>query len=84
MRSQLPSCENDICEIRDGQCDIAGHLTAQRAAAEERVKKSRDSIAESVAPQRLALARQRTVTLIAVPAIIACIAAIAYRVLRYF
>ena len=71
-------------EIRDGQREVLGLLNAQRAAAEEQVRKSRESIAESVALQRLALARQRTVTLIAVPGILACIAAIAYLVWRYF
>ena len=71
-------------EIRDGQREILGLLTVQRAATEEQVVKSRESIAESVSLQRLALARQRTITLIAVPAILACIAAIAYLVLRYF
>lgn len=70
-------------EIRDGQREILGLLTVQRAATEEQVVKSRESIAESVSLQRLALARQRTITLIAVPAILACIAAIAYLVLRY-
>lgn len=71
-------------EIRDDQREILGLLTVQRAATEEQVVKSRESIAESVSLQRLALARQRTITLIAVPAILACIAAIAYLVLRYF
>ena len=71
-------------EIRDGQREMLGLLAAQRVAAEEQVKKSRESIAESVALQRLGLARQRTVTLIAVPGILACIAAIAYLVWRYF
>jgi len=73
-----------LLEIRDGQREVLGLLIAQRAAAEEQFRKSRESIAESVALQRLALARQRTVTLIAVPGILACIAAIAYLVCRYF
>jgi hypothetical protein len=71
-------------EIRDGQDEIIGLLNAQRAAAEEQVRKSRESVAESVSLQRLALDRQRTITLIAVPGILACIAAIAYLVWRYF
>ena len=71
-------------EIRDGQREMLVLLAAQRAAAEEQVKKSRESIAESVALQRLALARQRTVMLIAVPGILVCMAAIAYLVWRYF
>lgn len=71
-------------EIREGQREIIRLMSAQQAAAEEQVRKSRESIAESVGLQRLALQRQRTVTLIAVPGILACIAAIAYLVMRYF
>ena len=71
-------------EIRDGQRQIIELLTAQRALAEEQLRKSGERVAESVGLQRLALQRQRTVTLIAIPGILACIAAIAYLVLRYF
>jgi hypothetical protein len=71
-------------EIRDGQREVIQLLSAQRALAEEQLKKSRETIAESVGLQRLALQRQRTITLIAIPALLACIAAIAYLVLRYF
>jgi hypothetical protein len=71
-------------EIRDGQREMIRLLSAQRALAEEQLKKSGERIAESVGLQRLALQRQRTITLIAIPALLACIAAIAYLVLRYF
>lgn len=71
-------------EIRDGQREIIQLLSAQRTLAEEQLKKSGERIAESVGLQRLALQRQRTITLIAIPAILACIAAIAYLVIRYF
>jgi hypothetical protein len=71
-------------EIRGGQREIIALLSAQQAAAAEHIKKSGESVAESVGLQRLALKRQRTVTLIAVPGILACIAAIAYLVMRYF
>ena len=71
-------------EIRDGQREMLSNLAAQRALAEEQIAKSRENIEESVGLQRLALKRQRTITLIAVPGIFACIAAIAYLVLRYF
>lgn len=71
-------------EIRDGQREVIELLAAQRALAEEQLKKSGERIAESVGLQRLALQRQRAVTLIAIPGILACIAAIAYLVLRYF
>ena len=71
-------------EIRDGQREIIGLLAAQRELAEEQLRKSGERIDESVGLQRLALQRQRAITLIAVPAILACIAAIAYLVFRYF
>lgn len=71
-------------EIRDGQRQIIELLSAHRALAEEQLMRSRETIAESVGLQRLALQRQRAITLIAVPAILACIAAIAYLVFRYF
>ncbi|HSD60945.1 MAG TPA: hypothetical protein VLC55_08830 [Burkholderiales bacterium] len=71
-------------EIRDGQREIVAHLAAQRNLAEEQMKRSRQTIEESVGLQREALRRQRSITLIAVPGILACIAAIAYLVLRYF
>jgi hypothetical protein len=71
-------------EIRDQQREIVGHLAAQRALAEEQVQKSRASIDESIGLQREALKRQQAITRIAIPGILACIAAIAYLVLRYF
>jgi hypothetical protein len=71
-------------EIRDGQREMLSILAAQRSLAEEQIRKSRASIEESVGLQRLAMRRQRTISLIAIPGIAACIAAIAYLVLRYF
>lgn len=71
-------------EIRDGQREIVAQLAAQRALAEEQIQKSRAGLDESVSLQREALRRQKSITLIAVPGILACIAAIAYLVLRYF
>ena len=71
-------------EIRDGQQQIIALMTAQQRLAEAQLKRSHDSIEESVGLQRLALQRQRTITFIAVPGILVCIAAIGYLVLRYF
>ena len=82
--SQEDEILNILRQIRDGQREVIQLLSAQRTLAEEQLKKSRETIAESVGLQRLALQRQRTITLIAVPAILACIAAIAYLVIRYF
>ena len=71
-------------EIRDGQREIVALLSAQRSLVEEQLKRSYSSVEESIDLQKLALRRQRTITLIAVPGILACIAAIAYLVIRYF
>ena len=71
-------------EIRDTQREILAQLAAQRALAEEQVARSREKVEESIGLQKLALQRQRSITLIAVPGILACIAAIGYLVLRYF
>lgn len=71
-------------EIRDGQREIIALLTAQRALAEEQMRKSRETMDESVGLQKEALRRQRIITLVAVPGILACLGAIAYLVLTYF
>ena len=73
-----------LTDIRDGQREIIELLVHQQRVAEEQIQSSRATIAESVNLQRVALQRQRTITFIAVPGILACIAAIAYLVLRYF
>lgn len=64
--------------------EIRDTLRAQRALVEEQLARSRQQVAESIGLQKTALARQKQVTWIAVPGILACIAAIAYLVLRYF
>ena len=71
-------------EIREGQRELITHVVAQRALTEEQFRKSRTTIEESVGLQREAVKRQRAITLVAVPGILACMAAIAYLVLRYF
>lgn len=64
--------------------EIRDTLKAQRALVEEQLARSRQQVEESIGLQRTALARQKQITWIAVPGILACIAAIAYLVLRYF
>ena len=71
-------------ELRDGQKEIIALLSSQRAMAEEQLGRSREAVQESIALQKVALRRQRTITLIAVPGILVCVAAIAYLVFRYF
>ena len=71
-------------EIRDGQREALGVMEEHRALIKEQIQISRSNIEESVNLQRLGLKRQKVITLIAVPGILACIAAIMYLVLRYF
>ena len=71
-------------KIRDGQREMIALLAAQRAATEEQIARSRTTVEASIALQKEALNRQRTLTRIAIPGIVACVAAILYLVLRYF
>ena len=71
-------------EIRDGQRQVLQAMAEQRALAERQLENSRRVVDESVGLQRQALARQRSITLIAVPGILFCIGAILYLVFRYF
>jgi formate dehydrogenase maturation protein FdhE len=73
-----------LAEIRDGQRGIIEMLSHQQRLVAEQIQNSRATVTESVNLQRIALQPQRMVTLIAVPGILACIAAIAYLVIRYF
>jgi len=71
-------------EIRDAQREIVVLLTANRSLAEEQLRRSQERVGESINLQKEALRRQRAITLVAIPGIIACIVAIAYLVLKYF
>jgi len=64
--------------------EIRDTLKAQRGLIEEQLARSRRTMDESIGLQRTALARQRQITLIAVPGILACILAIGYLIWRYF
>lgn len=79
-----PQILETLRDIREGQREALQMMASHRALVEEQLQISRKTVEESVALQRLALQRQKTITLIAVPGILACIAAIAYLVLRYF
>lgn len=83
-----PQTEENILkalqDIRDGQREIIAILNLKRALAEEQLQKSRATVEESIGLQREALKRQQSITRIAVPGILACIAAIVYLVWRYF
>lgn len=71
-------------EIRDRQREAVEVLKQQRAMVEEQLKRSKESVEESIGLQKLALRRARSASWIALPGIAVCIAAIAYLVIRYF
>lgn len=71
-------------EIRDGQQEMIKLLAEHKEITEAHQQKSREMLEESMAVQQLAVQRQRNIGLIAIPAILACIAAIAYLMWRYF
>lgn len=64
--------------------EIRDTLRQQRELIEEQLARSRASVEESIGLQRAALQRQRQVTAIAVPGILACLLAIGYLIWRYF
>ena len=73
-----------VREIRDSQQEMIALLTSQRDLIAGQAERSKKSIDESIALQKLALRRQQTITRIAVPGILLCIGAIVYFLLRYF
>ena len=83
-----PETQNQILEVlremREGQREALQTMKEQQALVKEQLQTSRSIVAESVELQKLGLKRQRTVTLIAVPGILFCIAAILYLVVMYF
>ena len=70
-------------ELRDGQRELIGLINAQHAMAQEQLARSRETVTESVGMQRVALQRQKVITLFAIPGILLCMAAIAYLMIRY-
>lgn len=66
------------------QREILEILKAQRQLQEQQLERSQRALAESMALQQLALRRQRTVTLVAVPGIVLCVGLIGWLLIRYF
>jgi hypothetical protein len=73
-----------LTEIRDNQRDMLERQRVQLDTAQRHLEHSKAQIEESLKLQREAVDRTRTIGRIALPAILVCIAAIAYLVLRYF
>jgi hypothetical protein len=72
-----------LAEIRDDQREMLERQRTQLEIAQSHLEQAKSQIAESLQLQREAVRRQRTVTLVAIPGILACIAAIVYLVVRY-
>jgi len=71
-------------EIRDTQRQSLEHLEKQTKLIEDRAQTSIKSVEESISLQKLALNRAKSIGFVAVPAIVLCIIAILYLVLKYF
>ena len=84
MNPETQSLLDALAELRQGQREMIALLEANRQLAEQQAERAAYTVQESVALQREAVQRARTIGRIALPGILACIAAIAYLVIRYF
>jgi len=73
-----------LSEIRDNQIRSLKNQEAHLALAQEQLERAKKQVQESIGLQREAIAKQRAITRVALPAIALCIVAILYLVLRYF
>lgn len=73
-----------IAALRETNAVQREILKAQRQLQEQQLARSQRALAESMALQQLALRRQRTVTLVAVPGIVLCVGLISWLLIRYF
>ena len=70
-------------EIRDNQRRALDQQSAHLEIARSHFEQAKIQIAESLKLQQEALSRQRTITRIALPALLFCIAAVVYLWWRY-
>lgn len=73
-----------LAEIRDNQRLALQRQEEQLAIAREQLDRSRRQIEESIALQRQAVERARSIARVALPAILVCVAMIVYLLVRYF
>src|SRR6476659_5919551 len=83
IRNAMPDDAHDavlatLRDIRDGQREVIKVLAVHKRIAEEQIYRYRETIQKSVSLQELALKRQKMITAVALPGVIACVAAIAY------
>jgi hypothetical protein len=74
---------NLLLEIRDNQRRSLELQETRIEIANTQLERSRLQVDESLSLQREAIAKQKTITRIAVPGIALCIAAIIYLIVRY-
>ena len=74
---------NLLGEIRDNQRLALEQQRAHLEVAQSHFEQARANIAESLKLQREAIGRQQTITRVALPAVLFCIAAIVYLWWRY-
>ena len=82
--SELDDIKGILNEMRDNQKLALEQQATQVAMAREQLDRAKTQIEESLALQRDAVARQRTIGRIALPAILLCIGLIGYLIVRYF
>lgn len=82
------SNEDDIkqilIEIRDNQREFIRRQDEHLQIARDQVDRAKTQISESIRLQKEAVAKGRLITRIALPAILLCIALIAYLIFKYF
>jgi t-SNARE complex subunit (syntaxin) len=82
--SELEDIKQLLVEIRDNQQRSIVKQDEHIALAQQHLERAKTQVEESIGLQREAIAKQRSITRIAVPGILACILAIVYLVVRYF
>ena len=73
-----------LAEIRDNQVLALKRQEEHLELAREQLERSRNQVAESIALQKQAMARFKSISIIVLPAILICIVLIAYLVVSFF
>jgi hypothetical protein len=82
--SGLDEIKSILIEIRDNQKQSLEKQDEHIALAQQQLARSRAQVEESLNLQREAVAKQKFIAKFAVPAILLCIFAVIYLVVRYF
>jgi t-SNARE complex subunit (syntaxin) len=82
--SELEDIKQLLTEIRDNQQHSITKQEEHIALTQQHLDRAKSQVEESIGLQREAIAKQRTITRIAIPGILVCILAILYLLVRYF